>query len=67
VTHHLDLAGRFADLVLLLNAGRVAAEGPPADVLRSDVLSEVYDWPVHVSKDPVTGTPRVSPLDLPVP
>jgi iron complex transport system ATP-binding protein len=65
VTHHLDLAGRFADRMILLHDGRVAAEGPPDDVLRSDVLSRVYGWPVEVSPDTVAGTPRVTPLDGP--
>lgn len=62
VTHGLDLAARFADRVLLLSQGRVAAEGVPEDVLRGDVLEEVYRWPVAVQKDPSTGTPRVTPL-----
>ena len=62
VTHGLDLAARFADRVLLLSKGRVAAEGVPEDVLRADVLEEVYRWPVAVQRDPSTGTPRVTPL-----
>lgn len=62
VTHGLDLAARFADRVLLLSQGRVAAEGVPEDVLRADVLEEVYRWPVAVQQDPTTGTPRVTPL-----
>jgi iron complex transport system ATP-binding protein len=65
VTHGLDLAARFADRMLLLAKGRVAAEGVPADVLRSDVLEEVYRWPIAVQEDPATGTPRVTPLRLP--
>lgn len=65
ITHHLDLAGRFADRLLLLAHGRVAAEGAAAEVLRADVLSEVYGWPVEVLPDPVTGAPRVTPLDHP--
>jgi iron complex transport system ATP-binding protein len=62
VTHGLDLAARFSDRMLLLAKGRVAAEGLPADVMRSDVLEEVYRWPIAVQEDPATGTPRVTPL-----
>jgi iron complex transport system ATP-binding protein len=65
VTHGLDLAARFADRMLLLAKGQVAAEGVPADVMRSDVLEEVYRWPIAVQEDPATGTPRVTPLRLP--
>ncbi len=62
VTHGLDLAARFADRLLLLAGGRVAAEGTPEEVLRADVLEAVYRWPVAVRPDPSTGTPRVTPL-----
>ena len=62
VTHGLDLAARFADHMLLLSRGRVAAEGPPARVMESDILEAVYRWPISVATDPSTGTPRVTPL-----
>lgn len=62
VTHGLDLAARFADRILLLAGGKVAAEGPPEAVVRSSVLESVYAWPLAVSPDPATGTPRVTPL-----
>lgn len=62
VTHGLDLGAQFADRMLLLAKGTVAAVGAPADVLREDVLAEVYGWPVAVHNDPRTGTPRVTPL-----
>ena len=62
VTHGLDLAARFADRLLLLSRGRVAAEGPPGEVLRADVLEEVYRWRIAVETDRATGAPRVTPL-----
>lgn len=62
VTHGLDLAARFADRLLLLSQGVVAAEGTPAEVLTEPTLTGVYGWPVSVSTDPVSGTPRVTPL-----
>ena len=61
VTHHLDLAGRFAGRMLLMDQGRVAAEGTPRDVMSADTLREVYGWPVTVEDDRVTGSPRVVP------
>ena len=62
ITHQLNLAARFADLMVLLDRGTVAAEGTPAEVLREDVMERVYDWPVRVDEDPVTGSLRVVPL-----
>ena len=62
ITHHLNLAARFADQMLLLSEGRVAAQGSPEEVLREEVLGEVYRWPVSVRRDPVSGAPSVTPL-----
>ena len=41
-SHDLNLAGMFADTLVLLHEGRVAAEGPADAVLRPEVLSGVY-------------------------
>ena len=46
--HDLTLAGQFADRLVLLHQGRVAAAGPPAQVLRDDLLSEVFGAGVGV-------------------
>lgn len=60
ITHNLNLAARYADRLLLLDDGRVVAEGDPPAVLRRDLLERVYRWPVEVlSHD---GVPFVVPL-----
>jgi iron complex transport system ATP-binding protein len=61
VTHHLNLAARYADRMLLLDRGAVVAEGPPADVLRADIVSRVFDWRVAVTSW-CDGAPQVVPL-----
>jgi iron complex transport system ATP-binding protein len=61
VTHHLNLAARYADRVLLLSGGRIAGEGTPAAVLTQDVLSRVFEWPVAVTSW-TDGSPQVVPL-----
>lgn len=62
VTHHLDLAARYSDRLLILDEGKVVATGPPDEVLKPDTLRAVYRWPVEVEIDRVTGSPRVVPL-----
>jgi iron complex transport system ATP-binding protein len=61
ITHHINLAARFADRMILLSAGRVAAEGAPTEVLRRETLREVFAWPVAVTTW-CDGSPQVVPL-----
>lgn len=42
VLHDLALAARYADRVVVLSAGRLAAEGPPEVAITPAVLAEVY-------------------------
>lgn len=46
--HDLNLAGRFADRLVLLSAGRVTATGDPADVLTEEILRESYGSGIRV-------------------
>lgn len=58
ISHDLNLAAELCDRLLLVAAGRVAAFGPPADVLVPDRLSSVFDCEVIVGVGP-TGRPTV--------
>ena len=62
VSHQLNLVARFAEHLVLLHAGRVAASGTPADVMRPDILERVYEWPLVVTHDPAVGAPALVPL-----
>jgi len=61
VLHDLSLAARFADHLVLMAAGRVLAEGPPARVLTPEALQAAFGLRALVIADPVTGTPLVVP------
>ncbi|MCS7034122.1 MAG: ABC transporter ATP-binding protein [Phycisphaerae bacterium] len=41
-SHDLNLAAAYADRAIVLNEGAVAAEGPPTEALRPEVLESVY-------------------------
>ena len=62
VSHQLNLVARFADQMVLLDRGRVAAAGPPSAVMQASVLEPVYDWPLVVTHDPAVGAPALLPL-----
>jgi iron complex transport system ATP-binding protein len=61
ITHHLNLAARYADRIVLLDAGSVVISGPPAEVLRQETISGVFQWPVEVTTL-ADGSPQVVPL-----
>ncbi len=42
VVHDLNLAARFADQILMLNGGRVVANGTPAEVLTTERIEQVF-------------------------
>src|SRR5204862_7228374 len=60
ITHHVHLAARFADQVLILAEGRAVARGAPAAVLTRETVERVFSWPVAI--EPFDGRPQMIPL-----
>ncbi|WP_165570546.1 heme ABC transporter ATP-binding protein [Aeromicrobium sp. IC_218] len=48
VVHDLSVAAAYADRMAVLHGGAVVADGVPRDVLRPDLVGEVYEHPVDV-------------------
>lgn len=64
VVHDLDLALRLADRLIVLHAGRVFGDGPPAEVLTTELVRAV--WGVEVVRvDALTGRPALVVNALP--
>ena len=59
VTHELNLAGEYADQVVLLQKGKCLRVGPPATVLQREILEQVFQAPLSVEITP-SGRPRVT-------
>lgn len=66
VTHSLNLAARYADRLILLDHGSLAADGSPEEVLTAEMVERVYRWPVRIARHPGpgpdTGVPQVVAL-----
>lgn len=62
VSHQLNLVARFANRLVLLHDGTIAASGSVAEVMRAEILEHVYEWPVVVTRDPAVGAPSLVPL-----
>ncbi|WP_165229993.1 ABC transporter ATP-binding protein [Aquisphaera insulae] len=61
ITHHLEELPPAVSHVTILDEGRVAADGPPAEVLRGELLSKVYRCPLEVTHHDGRFYTRVSP------
>ncbi|MCK9869733.1 ABC transporter ATP-binding protein [Nocardiopsis dassonvillei] len=61
VLHDLAQAARFATRLVLMDAGRVVADGPPEEVVTARLVEEVFGLPCDVVPDPRTRTPLVIP------
>ncbi|BDZ54586.1 iron ABC transporter ATP-binding protein [Agromyces marinus] len=48
VVHDLNFAAAYADRIVALSGGRIAASGSPDEIMRPEVLTEVFDTPVEV-------------------
>jgi iron complex transport system ATP-binding protein len=62
VSHQLNLVARFADHIVVLHRGAIAAAGSPSAVMHAEVLERVYEWPLVVTRDPAVGAPALIPL-----
>ena len=62
VSHQLNLVARFAHTIVLLDHGRVVATGSPDEVMRAQLLEQVYNWPLVITRDPAVGAPSLVPL-----
>ena len=59
VSHDLNLAAEYCQKLILLHDGKVAVQGPAEQVIRKEVLEEVYGTEVTVQTNQTTGRPHV--------
>ncbi|MBU2865650.1 iron ABC transporter ATP-binding protein [Pacificibacter marinus] len=57
VVHDINHAAAWADHVIALKEGRIAAEGPPETVCTSQVLGDIFDMELRVTQ--IEGKPLV--------
>ncbi len=62
VLHDLNQAARYADRMVAIHAGQIAAQGTPDDVLTENNLREIFRLESQIVRDPVAGTPMCVPI-----
>lgn len=61
VLHDLNLAAAWADDIVLMSNGRIAARGPPAAIFKDDLLSAAFRCPIQANRLPPPGVPYMLP------
>lgn len=62
VLHDLNQATRFADHLIVMQDGRIVAEGAPSDIVSAELVADAFGLPCEIASDPQTQTPMVVPL-----
>jgi iron complex transport system ATP-binding protein len=61
ILHDLNLAALFAERVIVLDRGRIAADGTPGETITDAVLESVFGVAGAVARIPAPGLPYVLP------
>jgi iron complex transport system ATP-binding protein len=62
VLHDLSLAARYADHLIAMRDGRIVAQGPPREVITTELLADVFGLHAAVLPDPVSDGVLVVPI-----
>jgi iron complex transport system ATP-binding protein len=60
VSHDIDLVAQYCSKIILLKNGTVYRTGDPDSVITAENIEDVYECPVLVDQNPLSGKPRVS-------
>ena len=58
--HDLNLAAAFCDHLLVLDKGKLVANGTPCDVLTQSLIRDVFRTQAMVDTHPINGHPRIT-------
>lgn len=62
VLHDLNLAARYADRLVFMKEGRIVADGVPTELMREDLIGEVFGVQCRIIEDPVHDRPLCIPM-----
>ncbi|WP_459176447.1 Fe3+-hydroxamate ABC transporter ATP-binding protein FhuC [Ewingella americana] len=57
VLHDLNMAARYCDYLMALRGGELIAQGTPQEMMRGEVLEQIYGIPMGILPHPAGGAP----------
>lgn len=57
VLHDLNLAAQYAQRMVIIQHGKIQADGSPWQALQPEIINNVYGWNISVHPHPVHGYP----------
>ncbi|MFV0559872.1 MAG: ABC transporter ATP-binding protein [Enterococcus sp.] len=57
VLHDLNLAARFADVMIAMKNGEILQQGTPEEIMQAELLKQLFDVEAVIAKDPVNHRP----------
>ena len=63
VTHDINLAAQFCKRLILMDRGKIIADGPPDQVLQFQLIQQVYGVKVYIDVNPLTKSLYILPYD----
>lgn len=61
VLHDINLSARYADHLYAIKDGKLLAEGTPREMIRPEMMQQVYGLDCMIIDDPISQTPLVVP------
>ncbi len=59
ISHNLNLGANFADRMVFLAQGRVLGSGPPEQLMRPDLLQQLFGLQLDTMLNPASGKPNL--------
>lgn len=62
VLHDINLSARYADYMIAMRDGKLAATGTPSEVVTAPFMKEVFGLECTIIEDPISRSPSVIPI-----
>jgi ABC-type cobalamin/Fe3+-siderophores transport system ATPase subunit len=65
VLHDINMACEYSHRLFALRDGRIVAQGDPREVLKAELIQEVFGIDAHILEHPTSGSPMCVPIPVP--